>query len=114
MKTRTNFSTNSIGCTNKYRGLKKSNLKEVFIVRYADDFKLFCRNHQYAVKLFEASKQWLKNRLHLEVSKEKSKIVNLRKNYSYFLGIKFKVHRKGKKGNKDTKWVVKSHIKKKL
>jgi len=97
----------------KYRALKKTKLKEVFIVRYADDFKLFCRNHQDAVKLFEASKQWLKNRLHLEVSKEKSKIVNLRKNYSNFLGIKFKVHRKGKKSNKDTKWVVKSHIQEK-
>ncbi|MFX4155557.1 group II intron reverse transcriptase/maturase [Aliarcobacter butzleri] len=99
---------------NKWKALRKSSkLKEVYIVRYADDFKLFCRNHQDAVKLFEASKQWLKNRLHLEVSKEKSKIVNLRKNYSYFLGIKFKVHRKGKKGNQDTKWVVKSHIQEK-
>ena len=103
----------SINYGNKYRALKTTNLKEVFIVRYADDFKLFCRNHQDAVKLFEASKQWLKNRLHLEVSKEKSKIVNLRKNYSYFLGVKFKVHRKGKKGNQDTKWVVKSHIQEK-
>lgn len=92
---------------------RNTSLKEVYIVRYADDFKLFCRNHQDAVKLFEASKQWLKNRLHLEVSEEKSKIVNLRKNYSYFLGIKFKVHRKGKKGNQDTKWVVKSHIQEK-
>lgn len=99
---------------NKWKALRSNTtLKEVYIVRYADDFKLFCRNHQDAVKLFEASKQWLKNRLHLEVSKEKSKIVNLRKNYSYFLGIKFKVHRKGKKGNQDTKWVVKSHIQEK-
>ena len=103
----------SLKYSNTYRALKTTNLKEVYIVRYADDFKLFCRNHQDAVKLFEASKQWLKNRLHLEVSKEKSKIVNLRKNYSYFLGIKFKVHRKGKKGNQDTKWVVKSHIQEK-
>ena len=103
----------SLKYTNTYRALKTTKLKEVYIVRYADDFKLFCRNHQDAVKLFEASKQWLKNRLHLEVSKEKSKIVNLRKNYSYFLGIKFKVHRKGKKGNQDTKWVVKSHIQEK-
>ena len=99
--------------TAKIRALKTTNLKEVYIVRYADDFKLFCRNHQDAVKLFEASKQWLKNRLHLEVSKEKSKIVNLRKNYSYFLGIKFKVHKKGKKKDKNTKWVVKSHIQEK-
>jgi DNA-binding transcriptional MerR regulator/5-methylcytosine-specific restriction endonuclease McrA len=51
----------------------------------------------------------------IEVSKEKSKIVNLRKNYSYFLGIKFKVHRKGKNGAKNisTKWVIKSHIQEK-
>ena len=103
----------SLKYTNTYRALKTTKLKEVYIIRYADDFKLFCRNHQDAVKLFEASKQWLKNRLHLEVSKEKSKIVNLRKNYSYFLGIKFKVHRKGKKGDQDTKWVVKSHIQEK-
>jgi group II intron reverse transcriptase/maturase len=99
--------------SNIHNALRKTKLKEVYIVRYADDFKLFCRSHQDAVKLFEASKQWLKNRLHLEVSKEKSKIVNLRKSYSYFLGIKFKVHRKGKKGNKDTKWVIKSHIQEK-
>ena len=99
--------------TTKIKTLKTTKLKEVYIVRYADDFKLFCRNHQDAIKLFEASKQWLKKRLHLEVSKEKSKIVNLRKNYSYFLGIKFKVHRKGKKRNNDTKWTIKSHIQEK-
>ncbi len=93
----------------KYRALKKTKLKEVFIVRYADDFKLFCRTHQEAVKIFEATKQWLKNRLQLQVSKEKSKIVCLRKNYSDFLGIKFKLHKKGKNG-KDNKWVIKSHI----
>ncbi|MCT7573809.1 group II intron reverse transcriptase/maturase [Aliarcobacter butzleri] len=111
--TRKIYSTTKNSEVQKYRALKTTKLKEVFIVRYADDFKLFCRNHQDAVKIFEASKQWLKNRLHLEVSKEKSKIVNLRKNYSYFLGIKFKVHRKGKKSNKDTKWVIKSHIQEK-
>lgn len=107
------YSTTKNSEVQKYRALKTTKLKEVFIVRYADDFKLFCRNHQDAVKIFEASKQWLKNRLHLEVSKEKSKIVNLRKNYSYFLGIKFKVHRKGKKNDKNTKWSVKSHIQEK-
>ncbi|WP_226800804.1 group II intron reverse transcriptase/maturase [Aliarcobacter butzleri] len=107
------YTTTNNSENKKFRALKTTKLKEVFIVRYADDFKLFCRNHQDAVKLFEASKQWLKNRLHLEISKEKSKIVNLRKNYSNFLGIKFKVHRKGKKSNKDTKWVIKSHIQEK-
>ena len=45
--------------SNKVRALSKSNLKEVYIVRYADDFKLFCRNHKDAVKIFEATKKWL-------------------------------------------------------
>ena len=96
----------------KIRSLKNTTkLKEIYIVRYADDFKLFCRNHQDAVKIFEATKSWLNNRLSLEVSKEKSKIVNLKKNYSDFLGIKFKVHKKGNTGKENIdKWVIKSHI----
>lgn len=87
-----------------------TNLKEVYIVRYADDFKLFCRNHSDAVKIFEATKQWLKERLKLEISPEKSKIVNLRKNYSNFLGIKLKVTKKRKDTRNRDKYVVQSHI----
>ncbi len=90
--------------------LKKTNLKEVYIVRYADDFKLFCRNHSDAVKIFEATKKWLKERLKLEISPEKSKIVNLRKNYSDFLGIKLKVIKKRKDRNDKDKFVVQSRI----
>ncbi|OAA85383.1 group II intron reverse transcriptase/maturase [Clostridium ljungdahlii] len=90
---------------NKYIALKRaSNLKEMFIVRYADDFKVFCRNHNTAQKMLVAIKQWLKERLNLEISPEKSMVVNLRKNYSNFLGFKLKVHKKGQKH------VVKSHI----
>ena len=89
----------------KYRELRKTRLKECYIVRYADDFKIFCRKHSDAVKLFEATKAWLKDRLGLDISPEKSKIVNLKHDYSDFLGFRIKVH-KGK-GNK---YVVVSHI----
>ena len=95
---------------NKIRALKKTNLKEVYIVRYADDFKLFCRNHTDAVKIFESTKKWLKKRLKLEISPEKSKIVNLRKNYSDFLGIKLKVTKKRKDRHNRDKFVVQSQI----
>lgn len=94
----------------KFNALKGTNLKEVRIVRYADDFKLFCRNHKDAVKIFEATKKWLRERLKLEISPEKSKIVNLRKNYSDFLGIKLKVTKKRKDRNDKEKFVVKSQI----
>jgi group II intron reverse transcriptase/maturase len=91
--------------TSKYQNFRRtSKLKEVFIVRYADDFKLFCKKRTDAVKIFEATKMWLKERLSLEISDEKSKIVNLKKNYSEFLGVKLKLRQK------NGKWVIKSHM----
>lgn len=81
-----------------------SNLKEVYIVRYADDFKLFCRHKQDAEKIFIATKNWLKERLKLEISEEKSKIVNLKNSYSEFLGFKMKAT------PRRNKYVVLSHM----
>ncbi len=97
----------SNGTVNKgivYRALRKSRLKEMYIVRYADDFKIFCRKRSDADKVFIAVKQWLKDRLSLEISGEKSKVVNLKKHYSEFLGFKLKAVRKG------GKFVVRSHM----
>lgn len=88
-----------------------TNLKECYVVRYADDFKIFCKKRSDAVKLFEATKLWLKERLGLEISPEKSKIVNLKRHYSEFLGFKLKVREKGKKPNGQPKFVVEAHIK---
>lgn len=93
--------------------LKKSNLKEMYIVRYADDFKIFCRNHRDAKKVFTAVKDWLETRLKLEVSPEKSKITNLKKNYSEFLGIKIKARKKRKvvlKNQLVDKYTSSSHV----
>ncbi|MGF7186957.1 group II intron reverse transcriptase/maturase [Desulfitispora alkaliphila] len=80
----------------KVRALKNTGLKEVYIVRYADDFKLLCRTRESASKLFCAVKDWLNKRLSLEISSEKSKIVNLKRQYSEFLGIRIKLQEKGK------------------
>lgn len=87
----------------KYRGLRSSKLKEIFIVRYADDFKIFCKSRKHAVNIFNAVKSWLKERLDLEISEEKSKIVNLKKDYSEFLGFKLKLVRKGFKKKEGVK-----------
>jgi len=89
---------------NVYRVIKNSGLKEMFIVRYADDFKIFCRNKSDADKVFLAVKLWLKDRLKLENNEEKSKVINLKKQYSEFLGFKLKAVKKG------NKYVVKSHM----
>ncbi|ALB48616.1 group II intron reverse transcriptase/maturase [Clostridium beijerinckii NRRL B-598] len=89
---------------NKYRALKETNLKEIYLVRYADDFKIFCRDYKTAHKIYNATRLWLHERLDLEVSPDKSKITNLRKNYTDFLGFKLTV--KPKKG----KYVCQSRI----
>ena len=94
-----------------YSALRRSsNLKECYIIRYADDFKIFCRTKDDAERMFIATRKWLKDRLGLEISLEKSKIVNLKKQYSEFLGIKMKVRAKGFNKHGKIKYTVKSHI----
>ena len=75
----------------------KTSLKEMYIVRYADDFKIFCRKRSDADKVFIAVTKWLKERLKLDISEEKSKVVNLKKHYSEFLGFKLKAVKKAGK-----------------
>ena len=91
----------------KYKQLVKTNLKKGFIVRYADDFKILTDNHKNAYKWFHAVRLYLKERLKLDISKEKSKVINLRKNSSEFLGFKLKVTLK------DDRYVTHTKIKEK-
>ena len=92
----------------RYNALKRSNLKHCYILRYADDFKILCRTRSQAIKIFYAVKDFLKTRLRLEISDEKSKVVNLKKNSSEFLGFRIKAHRK--KVNKRILYVARSHM----
>lgn len=82
---------------NLCRALKNTKLKEIRIVRYADDFKIFCKSYNVAKRTKYALTNWLEERLNLECSEEKTKITNLRKNYSEFLGIEFKAIKKANK-----------------
>lgn len=103
--------TGTIDRSGYYRVLRQnSRLKECFIIRYADDFKIFCRYRNEASKLFKATEMWLKERLGLDISEEKSRIVNLKKNYSEFLGFKIKVHRKGMDRSGKSRYTVKSNV----
>lgn len=83
------------------------------IVRYADDFKIFCRSYNSAKRIKIAVTKWLKERLNLDINQDKSKIVNLRNNYSEFLGLKMKVRRNGIKkynGNDKIKYTIMSKV----
>ncbi|RSK26570.1 group II intron reverse transcriptase/maturase [Bacillus sp. HMF5848] len=76
---------------------KRTNLKEGYLVRYADDFKVLCRDWKTAQKWYHAIKSYLKQRLKLDISPEKSQIINLRKRQSEFLGFTIRANKKGKK-----------------
>ena len=84
--------------------MRKTNLKEMYIVRYSYDFRIFCKTKTAAQKTKIAITQWLKKRLKLEISQEKTRIVNVKRRYSEFLGFNIRVHSKGDKK------VVRSHI----
>lgn len=83
--------------SSKFQMLKRTNLKEGYIVRYADDFKIICRDWKTAKKWFHAVRLYLKDRLKLDISPEKSRIINLRKRKSEFLGFTIWAEPKGKK-----------------
>lgn len=87
-----------------YAAMRRTQLKEMYIVRYADDFRIFCRTKTDADKTRIAVTQWIGKRLRLQVSAEKTRVVNVKRRYSDFLGFKIKVHKKSEK------YVVTSHI----
>lgn len=80
-----------------YKIMRNTQLKEMHIVRYADDFRIFCPTKDYAERTLIAVTQWLKERLRLDVSPEKTRVVNLNKHYSEFLGIKMRLRQKKNK-----------------
>ena len=72
-------------------------MKPMYIVRYADDFKIFTNTRSNAEKIFKATQMWLEERLKLPISAEKSKVTNLKKQQSEFLGFTLKAVKKGKR-----------------
>lgn len=80
-----------------FREMRKTNLKELHTIRYADDLRILCSNKLDAEKVKDHAIKWLGQRLKLEISKEKTRVVNLNKQYGEFLGIKIRTKRKGNK-----------------
>lgn len=87
-----------------FRAMKKTKLKEMHIIRYADDFRIVCRNKKDSVNIKIAVTKWLKDRLKLDISDEKTKIVNAEKQFCNFLGFKIGLRRKS------GKLVTESHV----
>ena len=59
--------------SHKYRALKTTKMKEIYIVRYADDFKILCRTRSQAIKIKFAVEDFLNKRLKWSVQKKNPK-----------------------------------------
>ena len=102
----------------KWKALRKQKLREVHIVRYADDFKLFCRTKADSEAILDETKEWLWKNLKLETSPEKSGVTNLRKTYTEFLGLELKLVNRSasispKASTKKRVWTCTSRVKRK-
>jgi len=73
-----------------------ANLKEMFIVRYADDFRIFRRTKTDSERTKTVVTQRLSEGLRLEALPKKTRVVNTKRRYAEFLGFKIKVRQKVK------------------
>ena len=66
------YRENAAGCpiqSHAYRAMRNTRLKEMYIVRYADDFRILCRTREQADRTLIAVTQWLVSYTHLDVYK---------------------------------------------
>jgi len=83
--------------SNKIQSLRKrSNLKPVYLVRYADDWVLITDTKLNAEKWKKQLQQYLQDQLKLTLSEEKTQITNIKKKPIEFLGFTYKVIPSGK------------------
>ena len=89
----------------RIRALKKeSNLKEMYIIRYAEHIRIFCRTLDQAKRAKIAIMNWFKKRFKYIITDKQIFIINLKKKYDIFLGFKYKVLQRKKK------YIAKSEI----
>jgi len=83
----------------KIKALRKTKLKPAYLVRYADDWVLITNSKRNAEKWKYQISKFLKNRLKLELSEDKTLITDVRKRPIKFLGFNYKIiPGKAKKG----------------
>jgi RNA-directed DNA polymerase len=75
----------------KITALKRTKLLPAYLIRYADDWVLVTDTKEHAEKWKERVSKYLDEKLHLQLSQEKTVITNIRKKPVHFLGFEYKV-----------------------
>ena len=83
----------------KINALRKTELTPGYLVRYADDFVIITDTHAHAMEWKARLQTFLREKMKLTLSAEKTLITDVRKKYIKFLGYEFKnVRGKARKG----------------
>ena len=85
-----------------YRAMRNTNLKELYLVRYNDQIRIFVKKKQHIERIKYAIINWFSKRL--KYNNININVIDTHKNYFEFLGFKIKTELK------HHKYVVKSHI----
>lgn len=96
--------------SHQYRAMRNTALKEMYIIRYADDFKIVTDTQEHAEKIQYAVIDWLQKRLHLQVSENKTGVCDVRHESVEFLGFEIKAAKKGRNKDKSQKYIAETHI----
>lgn len=99
--------TNKNNIPNKghsYRAMRKTNLKEMYLIRYHDNIRIFIKNKNDIFNIKCAISKWFNKRLKYQLDLSNITDINTKKKYFEFLGFKIKTILKHKK------YVVQSHI----
>ncbi|SFR11579.1 Reverse transcriptase (RNA-dependent DNA polymerase) [Desulfoscipio geothermicus DSM 3669] len=82
-------------------GLRKTNLKPAYLIRYADDWILTTNSKANAEKWKRRIEKYLDTKLKLKLSPDKTLITNIKKRPIHFLGFRYKL----KPGKSRTGWI---------
>ena len=83
----------------KINALRKTELTPGYLVRYADDFVIITDTHAHAMEWKARLQTFLREKMKLTLSAEKTLITDVRRKYIKFLGYEFKnVRGKARKG----------------
>lgn len=74
----------------KVAQLKKTNLKQGYLIRYADDWVILTSSEEEAIRWKKSCTSYLKRNLKIELSEEKTKITDLTKERATFVGVDFR------------------------
>lgn len=84
--------------SHKTRALRGTNLKDGYLIRYADDWIILTETYENAIRWKKSCEKYLRKELKIELSPDKTLITDLREKKATFLGYDmFKV--KGKNNN---------------